>query len=120
MFHDKGTRDTRLDRTVAVIPGIRRVSQPLQIVRFTEGSLRDSACHDFERYGNEQTHNFTTVFWPMAFIELTYALDKYAGVARDVSSLRFSFPFGPDGVAACVLGCVVGVMLPLVAGREDK
>ena len=76
--------------------------------------------HDFEPYRNKQTHNFTTVFWPMAFIELTYALDKYAGVASGNSAVCFPFPFGSDGAIVCVLGCVVRVALSLVTERDDK
>lgn len=56
----------------------------------------------------------------MAFIELTYALDKYAGVASGNSAVCFPSPFGSDGAIVCILGCVVRVALSLVAERDDK
>jgi len=81
----------------------------LQIVRFTEGSLQESAHPGLRPSG--QTHNFTTVFWPIVFIELTYALDRYAGVARGCLSVCFSLSPGSDDV---------GAVLPLAAERDDK
>lgn len=81
----------------------------MQIVRFTEGSLQESAHLGLGPSG--QTHNFTTVFWPIVSIELTYALDKYAGVARGNLFVCVSLPFGSDDA---------GVELPWAAESDDK
>lgn len=56
----------------------------------------------------------------MAFMELTYALDRYAGVARGTSSVCFSFPSGLGDVSDWASGRVVGVTRPLVAERDDR
>jgi len=53
----------------------------------------------------------------MAFIELTYDLDKYTGVTGDTFSPRLLFPFASDDVAGRVVVWVVGVS---VAGRDDN
>ena len=75
---------------------------------------RPTAC------SNEQTHNFTTVFLPIAFIELTYALDRYAGVTRGPPSTFFLSPLGSDDVTDWDPGSVVEPTPPLVVAREVK
>lgn len=56
----------------------------------------------------------------MVFIELTYALDKYAGVIGCTPLASFVFPFEPVDVVDKAAGCAVEVTLFLVAGSDDS
>jgi hypothetical protein len=56
----------------------------------------------------------------MAFMEPTYALDRYAGVTGGTLVFCFFFPFESDDVTGGIEGSAVGVTSPLLAGRDDS
>lgn len=88
-------------------PCISSVSQmgPYKIQRFLQSSRK------------KKTNNFTTVFRPMAFIELTYDLDRYVGVTTDALPLCFFSLFLSDGLMGLVVGWVAWHW---VVGRDDN
>lgn len=56
----------------------------------------------------------------MVFIDLTYALDKYAGVICCTPPASFVFSFESADVVDKAAGCVVEVTLFWMAGRDDS